>query len=63
MISLLNLPASLRIAMFVFETLTASALLFGIIYNIMFWLGILIGALFGANIGLIFVAIIKANKN
>lgn len=34
MISLLNLPASLRIAMFVFETLTASALLFGIIYNI-----------------------------
>ena len=32
MISLLNLPASLRITMFVFETLTASALLFGIIY-------------------------------
>lgn len=32
MISLLTLPASLRITMFVFETLTASALLFGIIY-------------------------------
>ena len=32
MTSILTLPASLRITMFVFETLTASALLFGIIY-------------------------------